>query len=119
MRQYSEREINVQKEELLRIIKVNLEAHQDAYEEAVVAYKKEAEKQLKKQLKEVRAGSLNVKLNLTEPVNSEKEYLKLITQFEMEVQDVVVLSQQEFNQYVHDETPFALHALASNSMYVG
>jgi hypothetical protein len=118
MRQNSERIITVQKEELIKTIKVNLDSHQDDYAEAVIAYRKEAEKQLRKQLKELKAGSLSIGVSLTKPVNSEKEYLKLITQFEMEVNDVVELSQMEFNQYVHDETPFARQAFASNSMYI-
>ena len=119
MRQYSDRTINVQKSELLKAIQANLEAHQVAYEEAVVAYKKEADKQLRKQLKELKAGSLSVKLNLVTPINSEDEYLKLIRMFEMEVNDIVELSQQEFNQYIYDETEFSKRAFASNSMYVG
>jgi hypothetical protein len=38
--------------------------------------------------------------------------------FEWEVEDFVELEQQEFNEYVQDETDFARMAKLSNSAYI-
>jgi hypothetical protein len=119
MRQHGDRTINVSKDELIEKIKLNKKYHLVDYEDAVEAYKKEAEKQLLKQLADLQEGSLDIKLNLTKPINSEDEYDKLILMFEMEVEEVVQLSLQEFNQYIHDETEFARSAKFSNSFYTG
>lgn len=115
------RVITIPIEDVIRKIELNLEAHQEDYAEAVVAYKKEAEKQLKAQLKAVRAGSTQARLNLTEPIDSTREYEKLLEQFEMEakVADVVKLDQHEYNKIIHDETDFARAAMFSNSFYKG
>ena len=119
MRQYGDRTIKVKKEELIQTIKDNKEAHELNYEEAVIAYKKEAANQLAAQSEELKNGSLKIKLNLVTPINNSVEYDKVAKMFEMEVEDEVELSLQEFNQYIHDETEHSKQAFMSNSMYIG
>ena len=114
-----DRKIKVNKQELIDIVKKNKEAHIIDYAEAVVAYKKEALRQLRLQTKAVNKGALVVRINLTSPINEEKSYDKIIRMFEMDVQDEVEISVNEFNEYVLDETSFALQAKMSNSSYRG
>jgi hypothetical protein len=57
-------------------------------------------------------------MNLVTPVDNSTNYDKIIRMFEMEVADKVELTQQEFNEYVHDETDFAQIAMVSNSTYL-
>jgi hypothetical protein len=111
------RTITVDKSKLIDIIKENKAKHIIAYEEAVIAYRKEAKKQLKEQTAALKKGRLDIKINLIQPKNEAAEYDKLITMFEWEVNDQVILSQGEFNEYVHDETPFALSSKILNSHY--
>ena len=119
MRQHGDRTINVNKVDLIQAIEKNRLQHISDYKLAVEAYKEEAKKQLLQQTANLQEGSLDIKLNLTKPVDNTSEYDKLILMFEMEVHDVVELSLQEFNQYIHDETEFARSAKFSNSFYTG
>jgi hypothetical protein len=118
MRQMGSRTIKVNKSELITKIRINKENHIKEYDEAVIAYKKEAKKQLESQLKRVDEGALDANLNLVTPVNSKENYDKIILMFEMEVEDIVELSQSEFNEYIHDEVQFARHAKMSNTAYL-
>jgi uncharacterized protein YktB (UPF0637 family) len=117
MRQYGSRTINVKKSELIQKLKTNKENHIKEYEKAVIAYKEEALRQLNDQIKKVEEGELNAKLNLVTPINNAANYDKIIEMFEWEVEEVVVLEQKEFIEYVQDETEFALNAKFSNTMY--
>jgi len=111
------RTIKVNKVKLIEQIKTNKENHIIEYDKAVIAYKEEALRQLNEQIKKVEEGSLAAKLNLVTPVNNAENYDKIIQMFEWEVEDVVELEQNEFNEYVQDETEFAVQAKFSNSMY--
>jgi hypothetical protein len=113
----SARTMNVSKADLIAKIKENKKKHIAEYNQAVEDYKIEAEKQLKAQMEALANGSLKIQIQLVTPVNQEVEYDKLITMFEWEINDVVELSQGEFNEYVLDETSFALHAKMLNSTY--
>ena len=119
MRRTGSRTIKVKKVMLIEKIKENKEAHIVAYEKAVIAYKKEALKQLVDLTTKATQGDLDINLDLTTPVNNRKNYDKIIDMFEWEVEDEVELEQQEFNEYVQDETEFAIHASLSNAMYLG
>jgi hypothetical protein len=117
MRRTGSRTISVNKAKLIEQIKKNKENHIVEYDKAVIAYKEEALKQLNEQIKKVEEGSLNAKLNLITPINNAVNYDKIIEMFEWEVNEVVELEQNEFNEYVQDETEFAVQAKFSNTMY--
>jgi len=118
MRHRGSRETKVEKAKLIEQIKLNKENHVKEYEKAVIAYKEEALKQLNAQIKKVEEGALDAKLDLITPINNAESYDKIIEMFEWEVEDQVVLKQDEFNEYVQDETEFAMQAKFSNMMYV-
>jgi len=117
MRHTGNRTIKVEKAKLIQQIKDNKERHIKEFENAVVAYKEEALKQLKAEIEKVEGGSLDAKLNLITPVNNAENYDKIIEMFEWEVESEVELSQEEFNEYVQDETQFARDAKFSNTFY--
>ena len=117
MRIRGDREVTVNKAKLIAKIKENKENHIKEYDKAVVAYKEEAIKQLKKQLERVENGALDAKLDLITPINNAETYDKIIEMFEWEVEKEVVLKQNEFNEYVQDETEFAMQAKFSNTFY--
>ena len=118
MHNHHNREISIEKSKLIEKIKENRDIHIKEYEEAVIAYKKEAEVQLKRLNKELKNGELTLKLNLVTPVNRSKDYDKVIEMFEWEIQNIVKLTQKEFNEYIHDETNDALHVKMLNSTYL-
>lgn len=112
------REITVNKQKLIDKIKENKENHIVEYGKAVEAYKKEAKRQLDEQLKKLSDGSLTLRLNLVTPSNKAEEYDKILSMFSWEENDIVKLSQGEFNQYILDETDFAISAKIQNSTYL-
>jgi len=117
MRTFGNRKIKVNKQQLIEKIEANKKAHIKAFKEAVVAYKKEALKQLSEQTKKARSGNLELRLNLITPINNSENYDKIIDMFKWEVEELVELEQKEFNEYVQDETDFAIAASFSNNIY--
>jgi hypothetical protein len=118
MRAYGNRQIEVNKKDLIEKIRKNKKNHVETYEKAVIAYKVEALKQLEVLKSEVENGSLEIKLNLVSPVNNAENYDKIIEMFDWEVKDVVTLEQKEFLEYVQDETEFAVRAKFLNESYL-
>ncbi len=116
-RRNGNRTITVKKSQLIEQLKANKANHIKEYNEAVIAYKEEALKQLREQIEEVEKGSLQAKLFLTSPINSADEYDKVIQMFEWEINDDVELEQSEFNEFVLDEFDFARDAKFANTMY--
>lgn len=119
MRRTGSRTIKVNKANLIKQVKENKIAHEKAYAKAVIAYKKEALKQLAEVTKKVKEGDMSIRLNLTTPVDNRKSYDKIIDMFTWEVDEEVELEQKEFNEYIQDETESARHAMFSNQMYLG
>jgi hypothetical protein len=62
-------------------------------------------------------GALNIQLKLTTPINRQDEYDKVIEMFNWEVLATVELTQDEFNDYVHDDNDQARNAKFSNMYY--
>ena len=113
------RTIKVNKAELIAKIEENKARHIESYAKAVIAYKAEALRQLAEITTKVEAGELRVSLQLTTPINNEKNYDKILEMFNWEIESEVELGQSEFNEYVLDETEFARMASVSNQMYLG
>ena len=90
MRRNGNRIIKVKKAELIAKILENKAQHIESYGKAVIAYKKEALKQLADITKKVEAGDMKVRLNLTTPVDNSENYDKIIEMFKWEVEDIVV-----------------------------
>jgi hypothetical protein len=118
MHNHHNREISIEKNKLIEKIKENRDIHIKEYDEAVIAYKKEAEVQLKRITKELKDGNLKLKLDLVTPVNRSADYNKVIEMFEWEIADIVKLTQKEFNEYIHDETSDAIYTRSLNNTYL-
>lgn len=119
MQRNGSRTMMVNKADLIKKIKENKAAHIKAYTKAVIAYKKEALRQLAELTKNAKAGAMRIQLNLTTPIDNSKAYDATLEMFEWDVNGEVELTQKEFNEYVRDETAIAQQAMLSNSMYLG
>jgi hypothetical protein len=117
MRHSNSRTVKVNKEKLIKQIKENKSKHIEEYEKAVIAYKEEASKQLSKLTDDINQGKLGIELKLVKPINNSENYDKIIEMFEWEVEDYVELTQNEFNEYVQDETETSRQAKMSNMFY--
>lgn len=111
------RTIKVKKRYLIDKIESNKKKHIKEFEEAKVAYKTEALKQLAELKEDVENGDLEIRLNLVTPIDRSSEYDKVIEMFNWDVNDEVELTQGEFNDYVHDDNDAARQASISNSFY--
>lgn len=112
-----DRVLKIRKDDLIAAIQKNKAAHIIDYQEAVVAYKKEAQEQLEKQLKELSEGSLKIAINLVHPVNREKDYDSKIAMFKWEVSEIIEVTEREYRQYVEDEVPESVAARFQNASY--
>lgn len=117
MRRTGSRTVKVKRSDLIEKIKENKKKHIEEYDKAVIAYKEEALKQLEKLTEKANDGKMNLKLDLITPVNVSEDYDKIVEMFEWEVEDVVELSQDEFIQFVQDESDFSVSAKLSNTAY--
>ena len=117
MHQHHNREVTINKANLIAKIEENRDAHIAEYDLAVEAYRKEAEKQIKRLGKELKEGKLTLVLQLVSPVNRADEYNKVIEMFNWEVSETVTLTQKEFNEYIHDDNQSAQNAKFFNSTY--
>jgi len=99
------KEVIVNKQELIGKIKENLANHLSEYKAAHAIWIEDTIADFKahiKSLKETGKRSENVK-NGIEPSSQEKSYERALKMLEMSVEDQIVLSQEEFSQYVMDE----------------
>lgn len=118
MRRTGNRTIKVNKQKLMKQIKENKANHIVEYDKAVIAYKKEALRQLEIQMDKVKNGALDAKLNLITPIDNRENYDKILAMFEWEEDNIVELEQNEFNEYVQDETHFAVQSKIANMSYM-
>ena len=110
--------VRLKKDEVLDALRANRDAHQSIYDEAVAGYKELAKQQLKKHLRDVERGAMQVvNIMLPAPVNQTKDYDRVIKMLEMDVRDEIELSQGEFAMYVMDDWSWKRQFLTSNSTY--
>ena len=113
------RSIKLKKEDLIAKLIENKKAHIEEYGKAVKSFKLEVAEQLENLTKLNNEGSLDIEFKLVRPVNNSEKYDKIIEMFNWEIEEDVELTQDEFKEYVQDETHYARMASISNSTYSG
>jgi hypothetical protein len=99
-------DVVIGKAKLLETLRKNREEHVTLHTEAVTGWRLAVEKQLKKVLRDFKAGegldmvSIHV---LTEPRSFEASYTEAIEMVEMTEQEQIRLSLQEFKNFVQDK----------------
>lgn len=116
------REVKVKKSELLNTLRTNLVKHKADYQESVEGFRLKAAEQiarLSKQVVDYKPGddAFALSLGLIIPVSYEKQYLEIIRLFEMEVEEVVTLKQDEFSRYVMDDWQWKDNFSSMTKMY--
>lgn len=112
------RTILIEKAKLIEKIKQNRAKHIEEFETAKLAYAKEAAKQLTDLQGRLAQGATDLKLDLVTPINRSDEYDKVIEMFDWEIETQIQLSQDEFNDYVHDDNESSRRASLLNSTYL-
>lgn len=115
--------IKTSKTELLRIVKENRTKHKEEYLDAIKAYRVKAADLLSKELEKIVNGEkFETYFGLVKPVSHEKEYDLTIKMLEMSIEDVVEITQYEFNQMVNDQWDWKStfqSSYLSNHSYIG
>ncbi len=95
--------VKVKRQDLLTKVRANREAHRSLFLKAQEGYRKLVIEELDKMLADARAGRrISRSINLAEPTDHTSDYERVIMMLEMSVDDTVVLSAGEFDQYVRD-----------------
>jgi hypothetical protein len=110
--------IKVKKSELLDKLKTNHNAHKDVFEKALEGYRKMVIEHLETMLAEARSGKkIRRTVELKEPVNQTKDYTRVIAMLEMSQDDIIELSELDFQQYVLDDWAWKAQFSLTNSAY--
>lgn len=114
------KEVKVKRDELLGVLKVNREKHQQIFGEALDGYKVKVIETLERTLNQARSGErVSEHITIPRPINQTHEYNRAIRMMEMSVEPEVTLTTQEFDCYVMDRWHWKQQFLASNSLYSG
>lgn len=97
--------IKVDRNELLAVLRTNRETHLKDYQEAQAEYRKLVVQELTEMLKQAKArdGKIVRNLKAPEPQSFVASYDTAIRMLEMSVEEVIELTQGEFQQYVEDQ----------------
>lgn len=115
------RNVKINKNELLGIVRENKEKHTAAFTEAVEDYKAAALKIAADNLKLAKTGDLDriaqIKALPLKPVSYADSYGRAIRMLELSVDDVIELEDDVFNQLVLDEWHWKTAFVASSALY--
>lgn len=115
------RDVKMNKEELLKIVRENKKKHVKEYEESVKDYKKAAIKVAKEHVEYAKSGELDqiakIRAMPSRPSSYEKDYDRAIRMLELSVEDVIEVEELIFNQLVLDEWSWKNAFVASSALY--
>ena len=113
--------VNINRDELLAIVRDNKEKHIEQFKESIADYKKAALQIAKDNLALVRTGQVEeiakVKNMPPKPVSFENEYNRAIRMLELSVDEVIELQQDVFNQLVLDEWHWKQAFVSNSTIY--
>jgi len=111
--------VKVEKDKVLEIIRNNRNNHRNTVKIAEKIYREDVIAEMEKNLSLAKSdGEIRTMINLQAPRNMTEEYDTVIAMLEMSTDHEVVLTQQEFQQYVMDKWHWKAAFDASTSMYL-
>jgi hypothetical protein len=115
------RTVNLNKIELLDIVRKNKDAHAQQYAESVEDYKVAVTKITKANVKLATTGDLakiaQIKSIPSKPVSYEDAYVRAIRMLELSVDETIELEEHIFNQLVLDEWSWKQNFVATSALY--
>lgn len=113
--------IEASRDDLVLILKKNLAAHKEAYDEAVAAYKEAAVAELRASADAIEGGvTLKVSSDvhsLRPPTSYEKTYSEAIEMLGMHAGETIALSADQYRCFVKDQWGWREEFLHLNSTY--
>jgi len=111
-------DVTCKKEAVIETLKRNRENHLELVIEAREGYVKRASAELEKRLEKLRSGKIvAVHVALAAPVDYTEEYDNAIAMLEADINDTVVLSPEDFRQFMRDKWNWMRSFTTSNSHY--
>lgn len=110
--------IKVKKSELLKTLHANRENHRNIFLEAQAGYRAFVIKELDVMLTDAKEGRrIRRSINVIEPQDQTKDYDRAIKMLDMSEDETVMLSEEDFANYVQDDWNWKRGFLAANSAY--
>jgi len=110
--------VQLDRDELLAILRNNLAKHKEVVTEARKGYVETARKTLQDKLAELEAGKLKtVSISLTSPQDMSSTYKTVIRMLEMHQEPRIELSSDEVRMFVEDKWDWTSRFLATNAGY--
>jgi len=110
--------INVDKNELIKILKENKTKHEELYNEAILGYHAEVREKLEDALRKASCGEKYItNLDMSVPQHNIKDYDRIIGMLELATETEIELNSGEYDQYVNDEWHWAGMTNSINNMY--
>jgi hypothetical protein len=95
--------VKVKREDLLTKVRANREAHRELFLRAQASYRNFVIEELDRMLADAKAGRrIRRSIDLVQPRDHTSDYDRVIMMLEMSVDDTIVLTAGEFDQYVCD-----------------
>ena len=108
--------VTVEKYALIKVLEANRKEHQGKFLEAQKVYKRRVIQELQEQLdRACRGDKVSHYINLPMPENHIEDYDTVLKMLDMEVLDMVELTQREFKCFVEDEWDW-VRSFAENSL---
>lgn len=113
-------QVTMKKAEVLEVLRKNREQHKKIFLEAVEGYRKKAIDMLEKHVADIRYGKVfEVYVSLPRPEEHTRDYDRVIKMIEMAVEDNVVFTEQDTQNYIMDDWAWKQKFLTTNSAYSG
>lgn len=114
------KQVKVKKEELLDRLLVNRANHKAKVDDAIVGYKKLVREKLEEMLADANKNKVVALYELASirmPMDMTEEYDKAIAMLEMSVEDEIIITSQEFSNFVQDNWDWSHTFHTTNSAY--
>jgi len=113
--------IKVEKEKLIMELKENRKKHKSLVEKAKAGYIRTMKKELNRLMNEVEQNkviNLHDLYKFEQPVDKTEEYDTALEMLEMSIENEIVLTRREFQNFVQDKWDWTHQMLTSNTRYL-
>lgn len=112
------RDITVTVADLSLKVRANREAHREKFLKAQEAFRSRLIEELDRRLADARNGlTVNLYIDLPEPKDHTADYDRVLEMLDMHIEDTVVLSEKDVQQYVLDDWGWKREFETTNMVY--
>jgi hypothetical protein len=110
--------MTIKRQDLIDVLKKNLEVHRDEFVKAQEGYRREAIKELDRMLDDARKGNKILRaISMPEPTDHSDDYKSAIRMLEMCVDPEIEITAEDFDRLVMDDWGWKGRWSATNATY--